>query len=97
MAGEGEAVSGLHEHALRPLEERMAQALAGDDTSMDAAAEAGLKALGRALARADERSSAFDLLVADALITQACTRAASDGLPAALSAARFAALLEEQA
>ncbi len=78
-----------------PLAARMADALAGAQLQdAGACAEAGLAALRRALAAGDERSAALDLLTADALITAACVRAATDGLPDALSPERFAALLE---
>ncbi len=78
-----------------PLAARMAAALGGArPADAEACAEAGLAALGRALAAGDDRRAAFDLLTADALITAACAAAATDGLPDALAPGRFAALLE---
>lgn len=65
-----------------------------DNASPDSLARAGVDALRHALARGDEPGAAFELLVADALITEACAQAALQGIPAALDAAHFAALLE---
>lgn len=45
--------------------------------------EAGVQALERALAGTGERAGAFDLLVADGLLTYACERAASAADPEA--------------
>lgn len=71
-----------------------AAALASDAVDPALLAEAGLACLEDALAAGDDRRSAFALLAADALITAACAAAATTELPAALSARRFAALLE---
>lgn len=85
--------------ALQSGEAQLA-ARAGDTVSLEPAspddlAHAGLTALRDALTAGNERSAAFDLLTADALITKACEAAATGALPASLSAARFATLLEE--
>ncbi len=61
-----------------------------------ALAEAAHDALRAALDAGDDRRGAFDLLVADALLTAACETAALEELPQALDAARFATLLEER-
>lgn len=102
-------MSGSTDRVPEPLATRMAEALsernaavpgtradALDTATPDALAEAGFIALQRALAQGDDRSAAFDLLAADALITQACIHAASRGLPDALAPERFAALLEDR-
>lgn len=102
-------MSGSTDRVPEPLATRMAGALsernaavpgtrvdALDAATPDALAEAGFIALQRALAQGDDRSAAFDLLAADALITQACIHAASRGLPDALAPERFAALLEDR-
>lgn len=68
----------------------------------DRLAAAGLAALARSI-RGTERSTATDLLVADALLTYACEAAAEvgqaelDRLTAALDFERFATLLEPPA
>ena len=81
----------------------MREALAGQDAgkaepgALLAAAETCLR---RALDRIDERAAALDLLAADALLTDACARAAgADGVGAlaAEATARLAALLEPEA
>lgn len=103
-------MSGSTDKVPEPLATRMAEALSKHDHAVagtrvedaldtatpDALAEAGFIALQRALAQGDDRSAAFDLLAADALITQACVHAASRGLPDALAPERFAALLEDR-
>jgi hypothetical protein len=67
-----------------------------DSAAPDALARAGLSALRSALAQDDDRSAAFDLLAADALLTQACADAATHGIPDVLAPERFVALLEER-
>lgn len=69
----------------------------------DRLAEAGLEALGRVARKPSERSTAAELLAADALLTYACEAAAEagpdavDALTGRLDAERFAGLLEEGA
>lgn len=102
-------MSGSTDRVPEPLATRMLHALdrdaadAGksvedvlDGATPDALAEAGLIALQRALAQGDDRVAAFDLLAADALITQACLHAAVRGIPDTLAPERFAALLEDR-
>lgn len=79
---------------LQPLS-RSGGAFALEPAGPDLLADAGLAALRDALAAGNDRGAAFELLTADALITQACEVAATGELPASLSPARFAALLEE--
>ncbi|MGH7444276.1 MAG: hypothetical protein ACREKM_05345 [Longimicrobiales bacterium] len=79
---------------VQPLS-RSGGAFALEPASPDHLARAGFAALRDTLAAGNDRSAAFELLTADALITQACEVAATGELPASLSPARFAALLED--
>jgi hypothetical protein len=80
----------------RVMDEALGAAEAGDPRAALAAAET---CLGRALERIDERAIAIDLLAADALLTEACARAAGAGGVGALAAeatARLTALVERE-
>jgi hypothetical protein len=81
------------------LDRTMRAALAdrdGDARTALAAAEACLR---RALERIDKRAVAIELLAADALLTDACARAAGAGVGALAAEAteRLTALLEPEA
>lgn len=73
---------------------------AGDGSVADRLADAGLGALSRVAGAPSERSTATELLAADALLTYACEAAAESGpdalerLTARLDYPRFARLLE---
>lgn len=83
----------------REVDAAMAELPASTDPIPERLAEAGLAALARSI-QGMERSTATDLLVADALLTYACEAAAEHGpvaldrLTAALDFHRFATLLE---
>lgn len=81
-----------------PLAERMTSALASADGSdAETIAAAALERLRAALDCGDDRTAAYELLTADALLTDAAAAAAQDDddVPASLSAQAFAALLEQ--
>lgn len=83
----------------REVDAAMAERPASNDPLPDRLAEAGLAALARSI-QGTERSTATDLLVADALLTYACEAAAEKGpialdrVTAGLDFPRFAMLLE---
>ena len=81
-----------------PLAERMDAALAGADAvDAEAVAAAALERLRAALDCGDDRTAAYELLTADALLTDAAAAVAQDGddVPPSLSAQAFAAILEQ--
>ena len=79
-----------------PLAERMRAALAGADASdLGAVTHAALDRLRAALALGDERAAAYELLTADALLTQAAAAAARTGAADEIDAEAFTALLED--
>ena len=80
-----------------PLADRMAAALAGAPADADAVMRAALERLRAALALGDDRAAAYELLTADALITQAAAAAARAGADPVVEPQSFAALLERDA
>jgi hypothetical protein len=80
-----------------PLTERMESALAGADPSdAESVAAAALARLRSALDCGDDRAAAYELLTADALLTDAAAAAqGADNVSPSLSAQAFAALLEQ--
>ena len=81
----------------RPLAQRMDASLAGAPAGPDAIMRAALDRLRAALALGDDREAAYELLAADALITQAAAAAARAGADPAVEPQSFAALLERDA
>ena len=80
-----------------PLAQRIGASLAGAPADADAIMGAALERLRVALALGDEREAAYELLTADALITQAAAAAARAGADPVVEPQSFAALLERNA